>query len=78
MIKNIISVQIEVTINLNQKPMIDFCKKHDITVTGYAPLGKSRLRPWIKKTWQDPKVLEISKKYGKTPEQIHLRFVVSC
>lgn len=71
------SLQVEVTLNFNQKRLIDFCKKYDITVTGYSPLGKSRLRPWIKNAWLDPKVQELSKKYGKTPAQICLRFVVS-
>ncbi|XP_014204984.1 estradiol 17 beta-dehydrogenase 5-like [Copidosoma floridanum] len=68
--------QIEVTLNLNQKSLIQFCKNHDITVTGYSPLGKPNKRPHIKDLWQHPKVQDLSKKYNKTPAQISLRFVL--
>lgn len=57
--------------------MIEFCKKNDISVTGYSPLGKPGKRPLITNSWLDPKVIELSEKYGKTPAQISLRFVVS-
>ncbi|XP_001604184.2 aldo-keto reductase AKR2E4 [Nasonia vitripennis] len=68
--------QVEVNLNLPQKPMTEFCKKHNISVTGYSPLGKPGKRPHIKNLWLDPIVLELSQKYAKTPAQISLRFVV--
>ncbi|XP_077262529.1 aldo-keto reductase 1B-like [Temnothorax americanus] len=32
--------QIEININLNQEKLVDFCEKHNITVTAYSPLGQ--------------------------------------
>lgn len=72
--------QVECHPNLNQKKLREFCAKRNITVTAYSPLG-SPARPW--KTPEDPvvpldepKIIEIGKKYGKTPAQIILRFLV--
>lgn len=71
----------ELNININQKKLTEFCKNHNITITSYSPLG----RPGSKATFGDedipnflanPKVIEIAKKYNKTPAQISLRFIV--
>ncbi|KAJ8680127.1 hypothetical protein QAD02_015914 [Eretmocerus hayati] len=67
--------QIEVTLNLNQNPLIEFCKKWDIAVTGYSPLGKPGKRPNIQNLWLHPVVQNLAKKYNKSPAQISLRFV---
>lgn len=69
--------QVEVTLNLNQKPLIDFCKKNDIAVTGFSPLGRPGNRHGIKNLWDDPKIQELSQKYKKTPANIACRFIVS-
>lgn len=73
--------QVEVNPNLNQKKLIEFCKKHDIVVTGYCPLGRSEhagTPGFPDPTIFDPKVAEIGKKYNKTPAQVVLNYLVSC
>ncbi|CAK9807888.1 Aldo-keto reductase family 1 member A1-A [Anthophora quadrimaculata] len=68
--------QIEVNVNLNQKPLIDFCKKHNITITAFSPLGQPGNRSGIPNSLDNPKILDLSKKYNKTPAQIALRYVL--
>ncbi|XP_057364886.1 aldo-keto reductase family 1 member B1-like [Daphnia carinata] len=69
--------QIEVHAYLNQKKLIEFCSQHAIIVTAYGPLG----RPGFQKDDSepvlilDPKVKELSAKYGRTPAQIALRYL---
>lgn len=63
--------------NLNQKSLIDFCTKHDITVTGYSPLGQPGNKSGISNSLDHPKIEELAKKYNKTTAQIALRHVVS-
>lgn len=58
--------------------MIELCRQHDMIVTAYGPLG----RPGFQKDAsepvliQDPKVKELAAKYGRTPAQIVLRYLV--
>lgn len=66
--------------NLNNKKLINFCKNHKIYVTAYSPFG-SPSRPWKKATdlvisFDDPKLIEIGNKYGKTTAQIMLRYLI--
>ncbi|KAJ8680125.1 hypothetical protein QAD02_015912 [Eretmocerus hayati] len=68
--------QVEVTLNLNQKPLIEFCKKHDITVTGFSPLGRPGNRYGIKNLWDEPQIQELVQKYKKTPANIACRFIL--
>jgi len=66
--------QIEVNPLLNQRKLIEFCRSKDITVVGYCPLG----RPTGHRSFLDePKLLEIAKKYEKTPAQIALKYLLS-
>ena len=68
--------------NANTAPMIDqfefhpgypqyetlqFCQSRGIQAEAWSPLGRGRLL-------EDPLVLELAKKYGKSPAQICLRF----
>ncbi|CAL1674040.1 unnamed protein product [Lasius platythorax] len=67
--------QIEVNINVNQEKLADFCKKHNITVTGYSPLGQPGNTSGIGNRLNSSVVLKIAKKYNKTPAQVALRYV---
>ncbi|XP_024871506.1 1,5-anhydro-D-fructose reductase-like, partial [Temnothorax curvispinosus] len=67
--------QIEININLNQEKLVDFCKKHNITVTAYSPLGQPGNSSGMDNKLDSPLILQLAKKYKKTPAQIALRYV---
>ena len=61
--------QIEVHPLFTQKPLIEFCKKNDITVEAYTPLARNDDR------LQKNLILQrLAKKYNKTIQQIVLRW----
>lgn len=64
---------------LNQKKLIEFCNSNGITITAYSPLG-SPDRPWAKegepKLMEDEKLVQVAKKYQKTPAQILLKYQI--
>ena len=50
-----------------QPAALQFCLNQGIQVEGWSPLGRTRM-------FEDPLLLELAQKYGKTPAQICLRF----
>lgn len=61
--------QVELHPYFQQKELREFCKKHDIVVEAWSPLGRG-------KVLEDPVLNEIGKKYGKSPAQVTLRWHV--
>jgi len=72
-------LQVEIHPFLVQTELIEHCKKHNVHVTAYSPLG-SRDRPWGKAdepiVLEDPTLLEIAGKYNKTTAQLCIRFQI--
>ncbi|KAF6021985.1 hypothetical protein EB796_019712 [Bugula neritina] len=70
------SHQIEHHPYLKQDKLLAYCKERDITVTAHGSIG-SRDRPWVTDNkeehpniLEDPKVLAVAEKHGKTPAQV--------
>lgn len=61
--------QFELHPRLYQAGLIDFCRSHEIRVEGWAPLMRGRLN-------EDPLILSLCGKYGKTPCQILIRWAL--
>lgn len=59
--------QIEIHPGQNQKEVVDFCRKHQIAVEAWSPLGTGRLL-------QNEILTEIASKYGKSVAQICIRW----
>lgn len=58
--------QVELHPLLSQKDIIEFCRKNKIQVEAWSPLMRGRL--------DNPVLVELGKKYNKTPAQIILRW----
>lgn len=65
---------------LTVRPLTDFCQKNDIRVINWFPLGgpKNPLVPYpvddFKVLIEDPVMIKIGEKYGKTSAQVALRW----
>lgn len=63
--------QIEFHPGYMQKAVLDFCREHGILVEAWSPLGRARVL-------QEPALLEMALRYGKSTAQICLRFALQC
>ena len=63
--------QVEMHPYMTQKPLIEYCRKLNINMEAWSPLGagKSTL-------FDEPIIVDIAKKYGKVPSQVILRWDV--
>ncbi|KAH8376420.1 aldose reductase-like [Drosophila serrata] len=68
--------QIECHPALNQKKLIALCKKNDIVVTAYCPLGRPNPAEKTPNYIYDAKVQAIGDKYKKSTAQVVLRYLI--
>ncbi|XP_034107324.1 aldo-keto reductase family 1 member B1 isoform X1 [Drosophila nasuta] len=68
--------QVECSPAINQKKLIEFCKKHDVTLTAYTPLGRPRPEEQKPDYVYSDKVKAIAEKYNKTTTQVALRYLI--
>lgn len=61
--------QVEYHLLLNQAPVLDYARKHEIAVTAYSPLAEGRLR-------DHPLCTEIGQAHGKSAAQVALRWLI--
>jgi alcohol dehydrogenase (NADP+) len=75
-------LQVECHPYLSQNNLIEFCRKQGIWITAYSPFAGTDSIATIHKVerpepLKDPTIKELADKYGKTPAQIILRYLVS-
>ena len=61
--------QVELHVFLQQPELVKYCQDHGIVVEAYSPLAHG-------KGMDDPTLVELAQKYGKTPAQIMLRWCI--
>lgn len=71
--------QVELHPNLVQEELVEFCKKHDILMTAYSPLGSKDRASQMKKEdepdlFELPIIKNLAAKYDKTPAQILIAY----
>lgn len=64
--------QIEVNLHCQQKELREINKKYNVVTQAYAPLGQGK----AEYLYEMPALVEIAKKYNKTPRQIALKFLI--
>lgn len=58
--------------------LIKLCQKLNVQVLGFCPLGRHKEVKKEPKFLYDERVVEIARKYNKSPAQIALRFEIQC
>jgi len=53
----------------DQRQLLDYCRIHDVLLTAYSPLARGGVL-------DDPALLTIGNRYGKSPAQVALRWLV--
>ncbi|KAJ0170161.1 hypothetical protein K1T71_014089 [Dendrolimus kikuchii] len=71
--------QVEINLNLGQKELVDYCQANNVVMVAFAPFGTmipNRLQPNSPEPkLNNPTMVAIAKKYGKTVVQVALRYL---
>jgi diketogulonate reductase-like aldo/keto reductase len=79
------NVQVELQVYFQQKALVEACRRHNITVVAYAPIGSPGRKQLFAQRGEeftpislleDPVVVEIAQNHSKTPAQIVMKFLV--
>lgn len=65
----LVANQVEYHPFLNQSRLLEACRKHGLAITAYCPIARGRV-------FKAEPILDIAAKYGKTPGQVTLRWLV--
>lgn len=66
--------QIETNLQAQRLKEHEWMTRLNVQHEGYMPFGQGRAN----EMFEDPKILEIAAKYGKTPRQVALRYQIQC
>lgn len=69
--------QVEINTAFPQEELLEYCKSKNILLTAYSPLGNPGYRKDNRATLDDPVILDIAKKYNKSPAQVVLNWGVN-
>ncbi|XP_022835003.1 aldo-keto reductase AKR2E4-like isoform X1 [Spodoptera litura] len=71
--------QVEINLNLGQKELVDYCQANNVLIVAYSPFGTmvpSRSAPNSPEPkLNNPTMVAIGKKYGKSVTQVTLRYL---
>jgi 2,5-diketo-D-gluconate reductase B len=68
-VERIVTDQVEYHAYLSQRPVLEACRDHGVTLTAYSPFARGRLL-------RDPVLGEIAGERGATPAQVALRWLL--
>lgn len=71
-----VNLQVEIHPYLNQRKLIDYCKKNDLTVTAYSPLGAPWTNADMSLIINDQVLKDIGAKYNKSSAQVAFRYLI--
>ncbi|KAG5674520.1 hypothetical protein PVAND_004482 [Polypedilum vanderplanki] len=74
-------LQVELHVYFQQKPLVKFCKDNNIIITAYSPLGSRGIEKLvtgvkIPDILDNPTVIDIAERHGKSAAQILLRYYI--
>ncbi|MFJ4046900.1 aldo/keto reductase [Pseudomonas hunanensis] len=63
------AIQVEYHVLLNQQPLLDFARSHDLLLTAYTPLARGQAAA-------QPVIQAIARKHGVLPSQVALKWLL--